>query len=436
MIQRTPFSPASAPAAGRAGQRGFTLIEVAISLLVTVIVLLGVLAMFDFTNKLTRVQTNISDMQQSLRVAQTDAARMIRMAGRGGLPVGTLPNGTAVAVANNVADNTHIADAGSPEVVPGSDVLTIRGVFTSPIYQVDKNNPASFTLDSKTTPTSGTLHIKSNSPTNIPQDLTAIKDAIAKRRPEALIMVSPLDAGVWAMVELDPGGSDVSNPNDFKVAFKITGGTHTIDYLKFSSQGPGVYPTDLTSVSFVGIVEEYRYYVRRAYAVNGDKTSDLMPKLTRARAYPNTTTPWNDDPLTPNPSASWQTDLAENVFDLQVALGVDTLAKGPGACAAGTIAADPINCGIYESTDGENDDWMYNGEKVTDPLVFANSDLYYVRISTLARTERRDKDYQAPTLVRVEDNKYTGLPIDFNSSGQRMYRRRILRTVIDLRNLG
>jgi prepilin-type N-terminal cleavage/methylation domain-containing protein len=436
MIQRTPFSPASVPAADRAGQRGFTLIEVSISLLVTVIVLLGVLAMFDFSNKLSHVQTNIADMQQSLRVAQTDAVRMIRMAGRGGLPVGTLPNGTAVAVANNVADGTHVGDAGSPELVPGSDMLTIRGVFTSPIYQVDKNNPAAFTLNTPAVPVTGTLHIKNVTPTNIPQDLAAIKDAIAKRRPEALILVSPLDAGVWALVELDPGGSDVSNPNDFKVAFKISGGTHTIDYLKFSSAGPGVFPTNLTSVSFVGIVEEYRYYVRRAYAVTGDKTSDLMPKLARARAYPNTTSPWIQDGTQAPVSTDWQTDLAENVFDLQVSLGVDTLAKGPGACAAGTIAADPINCGIYESTDGENDDWMYNGEKVTSPLVFANSDLYYVRLTTLARTGRRDKDYQAPILVKVEDNKYTGLPIDFNSDKERMYRRRILRTVIDLRNLG
>jgi type II secretory pathway pseudopilin PulG len=431
MTQRTLLSPANASAAGRARQRGFTLIEMSISLFVTIVILLGVLALFDFSNKLSRVQTNISEMQQSLRVAQTDAVRIIRMAGRGGLPVGNLPNGSAVAVANNVADGTHVADAASPELVPGSDMLTVRGVFSSPIYQVDKNNPASFTLAPPAAPVSGTIHIKSTSPTNIPQDLTAIKDAITKRRPEALIMVSPLDAGVWAMVELDPAGSDITNPNDFKIAFKISGDTHATDYLKFSSAGAGVYPPNLTSVSFVGIVEEYRYYVRRAYAVTGDKTSDLMPKLTRARAYPGGAFPWDDN------KDNWQTDLADNVFDLQVALGVDTLAKGAGgACAAGTIAADPINCGIYESTDGENDDWMYNGEKVTDPLVFANSDLYYVRLSTLARTERRDNTYVAPTLVRVEDNKYTGLPIDFNSSGQRMYRRRILRTVIDMRNLG
>ncbi len=431
MTQRTLLSPANASAAGRAGQRGFTLIEMSISLFVTIVILLGVLALFDFSNKLSRVQTNISEMQQSLRVAQTDAVRMIRMAGRGGLPVGNLPNGTAVAVANNVADGTHVADATTPELVPGSDMLTIRGVFSTPIYQVDKNNPAAFTLNTPAVPITGTLHIKNVTPTNIPQDLAAIKDAITNKRPEALILVSPLDAGVWALVELDPAGSDVSNPNDFKIGFKVSGGVHTIDYLKFSSAGAGVYPPNLTSVSFVGIVEEYRYYVRRAYAVTGDKTSDLMPKLTRARAYPGGTSPWNAD------ANNWQTDLADNVFDLQVALGVDTLAKGAGgACAAGTIAADPINCGIYESTDGENDDWMYNGEKVTDPLVFANSDLYYVRLTTLARAERRDNTYQAPTLVRVEDNKYTGLPIDFNSSGQRMYRRRILRTVIDMRNLG
>ena len=77
-------------------QRGFTLIEVSVSLIVTIIVLLGVLALFDFSNRLTRVQTNISDMQQSLRVAQNDSVRLIRMAGRGGLPLGNLPDGTAV----------------------------------------------------------------------------------------------------------------------------------------------------------------------------------------------------------------------------------------------------------------------------------------------------------------------------------------------------
>ena len=54
-----------------------------------------------------------------------------------------------------------------------------------------------------------------------------------------------------------------------------------------------------------------------------------------------------------------------------------------------------------------------------------------------ARTDRRDKGYVAPALVRIEDNKYDNPDTSvFNSDTERMYRRRILRTVIDMRNLG
>ena len=123
------------------GQRGFTLIEVTVSLIVTVIVLLGVLALFDFSNKLTRVQTNISDMQQSLRVAQTDSVRLIRMAGRGGLPVGNLPDGYGGGGRQQRGGRHPLPSATprTPEIVHGSDVLTVRGVFSTPIYQIDSD---------------------------------------------------------------------------------------------------------------------------------------------------------------------------------------------------------------------------------------------------------------------------------------------------------
>jgi len=424
-------------------QRGFTLIEVSVSLIVTIIVLLGVLALFDFSNRLTRVQTNISDMQQSLRVAQNDSVRLIRMAGRGGLPLGNLPDGAAVVVANNVADNTHIGGtAATPEVVPGSDVLTVRGVFSAPTYQVKTADSAAFTLDSPTTPTKGTVRIDIKTPTGIPQDLEALKEARVKGRPEALLLVGSQGSDVWAVVELDPGNSNVTNPNQFTIAFNVTGGLHTTDYAKFSSAGAGVFPPELKAVSFVGLLEEYRFYVRREYAIPGDKTSDLAPKLSRARVYFGTETVWGDDDpaADPNgPNSNWRADIADNIFDFQVALGLDTPAKDPAAaaCAAGTIRSDDRHCGIYESADGETDDWMYNGEANTNAALFAGSTLYYIRLSTLARTDRRDKDYEAPTLVRVEDNKYsTPETTVFNSDEERMYRRRILRTVIDMRNLG
>lgn len=412
-------------------QRGFTLVEVTISLFVTVIVLLGVLALFDFSNKLSHVQTNISDMQQSLRVAQADAMRLIRMAGRGGLPVGTLPAGWAVAVRNNVADKSHIGDASSPEIVASSDVLTIRGVFSAPIFQINNNDPAAFQLlnaggvpvSAGEVPVRGRIRIANTTPTGIPQDRALLLDAInnPQPRPEALLLVSPQAAGIWAVVELDPANSDTSNPAQYVVAFKITGGLHTTDYSQFSSAGAGAFPSQLTSVAFAGILEEHRFYARQEFAVAGDDKTDLTPKLSRARTYPGTDVPWG------NLDSNWRLDIADNVFDLQVALAFDT-------AAGGCTVATSDNCALTETADGENDDWMYNGEAVTDPLVFASSDLLSVRLSTLARTDRRDRTYQAPTLVKVEDHLYSASP--FNSDKERMYRRRILRTAIDLRNLG
>lgn len=77
---------------------GFTLVELSISMLVLVIVLLGTLSLFDFANRISSVQTNVADMQQSLRIAQQDAIRTVRMAGRGPIPLGQPPAGISVAV--------------------------------------------------------------------------------------------------------------------------------------------------------------------------------------------------------------------------------------------------------------------------------------------------------------------------------------------------
>jgi Tfp pilus assembly protein PilW len=414
--------PASGPR-----QRGFTLVEVTVSLFVTIVVLLGVLALFDFSNRLSRVQTNISDMQQSLRVAQSDMARLVRMAGVGDIPQSG-PDGPAVSVVNNVADNRTIDDpsgaagasADIPEIVPGSDVLTIRGVFSTPVYQIVPNG-TSFTLTTPAAPMTGTIAIPSQPAASLTQDLSAIREAVTKGRKEALLLHS-VSPSAWAIVELDPGNSNIST-DPITVAFKVQGGTNTTAYLALAG---GSYPLGLTTVNTVGILEEYRFYVRREYAISGDKTSDLTPKLSRARIYPGTKAPWDGDPL------NWKVDVADNIFDLQIALGYDSPANGPGSCSGGKIQADPVNCDIYESADGENDDWMYNGG-TTNAASFINSRLYYVRVSTLARTDRRDKDYQSASLVRVEDNTYDTSP--FNTRNERMYRHRILRTIIDMRNL-
>lgn len=408
------------------GERGFTVAELAVSLLVTVVLLLGVLALFDFSNRLSRVQTNVADMQQSLRVSLQDTVRMVRMAGRGGLPLGPVPSGTAMAVRDNVPAGTRIGGGSTPLVVQGTDVITVRGVFRNPIWQVNSANPASFNLTTLAgAPVGGTVQVATTTPTGIPQDLSALRNAVLSDVAEALVLVSPRDAAVYAVVELNPATSDVNtNPNLYTIGFTITGGSKTASYLPLSRGGG--WPLDLTNAAFVGLLEEFRYYVR---------DDPGGPRLARAQVFPGTQLPWraDSDPAVPNDAhPSWSQDIADNILDLQIALGFDTPQGG------GAMTDDENGAGnddrIFEAANGQNDDWLYNDTQPFNAPSWNGPPLYFVRFSVLARTDRRDPQYQAPRLAWVEDHDLTASA--HNQRTERMYRRRVLETLIDMRNLG
>jgi prepilin-type N-terminal cleavage/methylation domain-containing protein len=408
---------------------GFTLIELAVTLAVTVILLLGVLAVFDFNGRLTRVQTHVADMQQSLRVGQDEMIRFLRMAGRGGLPVANpasspLPNGVAVSVGDNTAANQNVVAADdSTRILAGTDVLSVRGIFSTPLYQINYTDPATLTLTpDATNPTGGTLTISNLSPRGVPQDLTPLQTAIAGAGvPEALLLVSPLDDLVYAVVELVPAAS-TSTANQVTLQFRITGSALATAYRALSPGG--VFPAALRSVAYAGILEQYTYYVREEHAIATDPTSDLSPKLSRARLYPGTRQPYLGD------ASNAKVDVADNIVDLQVALGFDSLNGGSITAKTSSV--------ILESADGTADDWLFNA--VADNAADAAwqttppPPLYYVRLSTIARTDRRDPQYLAPLLTRIEDHLYTA-STGQNSMAERRYRRRLLQTVIELRNL-
>lgn len=405
------------PIPARQRQSGFSLAELLVSILVTSLVLLATLALVNFSSQVSRVQGHVTDMQQSLRIAQYDVVRTVRMAGRGPLPAGSLPDGFAVAVRNNVPEGETIGGPGTPEVLAGTDVLTVRGVFDTPLYRIQPAAAGSFQLDGAG---GGTLTIRSQEPANVPQDLQPLRAAIDSGRPEALLLVSPENASLYAVVELAPGASNTGNPDQVTVGFRITGGTHSAAYGAFSPAGPGVFPPNLTSVAFVGILEEYRFYVRDERGVAPDGGPELVPKLSRARVYPGTGSPWADS------LQAWQTDIADNILDVQVALGMDSAVDG---C---TVLEDEVNCAIAESANGQNDDWLYNSAQ-DGAAGWAGLPLHYVRLTTLARTDRRDLKYRAPLLVRLEDHDFSGSAL--NDAKERMFRRRVLQTVIDMRNL-
>ena len=146
-------------------QAGFSLVELLVTVVILAEVLVGLLIIFDSSSRLARAQTHLAEVQQSLRVGQSEVVRLTRQVGLGGLPItrvnlpdgqpddsvpvynleGTFPrSGYAVSVLNNVPEGTIVEqtddmpiEAGTDEVLPGSDVLILRGVFSTPVYYLD-----------------------------------------------------------------------------------------------------------------------------------------------------------------------------------------------------------------------------------------------------------------------------------------------------------
>lgn len=346
---------------------GFTLVELLVSLAVTTVLILGVLATFDFTARMNRVQMNVADMQQSLRVSQNEVVKLARMAGRGGLPANF-----AVQVANNVPDNTRLVPAlPTTAVLAGTDTVTIRGVFNSSLYQVEYLNPATWT--SPDISGNGSVVVLEEA-AGVPQDLTALK--AAAKAGETLLLVTPFDT--YAISQVQGTGDE----DDFK---------GTLDGLRLNFEAyaaDAVLGGDLTpglqAIAYVGILEEYVFYVRDQAAGGAAwAAGDIAPKLARARMWPGQNVPYEGN------AGNATLDIAHGILDLQATLGFG-------------VAGAPE-----------------------------------MRLSTLARTDRRDPDagFRAPLLpAMVEDHAYDA-GHRFNADAQRRYRWRLMQSNINLRNL-
>jgi Type IV Pilus-assembly protein W len=436
-------------------EAGFTLAELIVTLIVLVEIALAMLLLFDASTKLGKAEMQVADMQQSLRIGQYEVVRMVRMAGRGGLPAANVPAtafaanlfaGAAIAVRNNVPTGTGVIAGtaptdpptfANPRVLAGTDVLTIRGVFSTPLYQVNTANPGVFTYDAASG--KGKVIISSVSPTGVlqPFDSTNAPGSFADAlglgatppRPEYLILVSSLDDTIYGVAQLDPKASSII-PSPPPPATQ-TGPPQTAT-LVFNTNGVvgsalsanGAFPPTLNNVAYVGLLEEYRYYVREVHAKPGDLTSEPTPVLSRARFYPGTDDPWNGDPT------SLYQDIAEGVIDLQVALGFDR-----NTPVDGVVTED--------NPPSKTDEVLFNtpaddaSSAPWNPPPNPFPPLFWVRVNVLVRTNRHDVQYRAPTVVSIEDHLYNPNPTDPwdpNGKNDRDMRRRLAQTVVALRN--
>lgn len=459
--------PARPPRSGA----GFTLLEALVALAVTVLAIVVVLGLFDFQRRLARVESERTEMQQAVRAVHLELADAIRGAGRGGLtqngPARPRPDlGVTVELASNVQGDERLvapAMADSPRAVAGTDVLTLRGVFGGAIYHgFDNTEDATYLVlrDVGGTVTgdpgsarTGEVHVCAVSPAGFPQPVGALRAAIEAGSEEAILLAGTSGEEAPALVKLAPAASAATsaqcNPLDpdagVTLAFVVQGDGGRADaYHELSGAAAGL-PAGLTSVAWIGVLEERRYYLREVREVAGDDASPLIPRFARARLYPNTGMAWGFDAAAREASAA--EDVADDLLDFQVSLAFDSV-QGGGALEDGSLAPDGDPA--FESEDGEGDDWLFNAAG-DDPLSAAwarpgnaviarpwlRAELLYVRVSTVGRAGHPPGSaFEAPELGRLEDRTYDGASAgDPDSPWERRFHRWLLSTTIDVRNL-
>ena len=420
----------SGPVSGRddlSSQRGFTLVETLVGLAITAEVLLVALLLFDVNSRLARNQVQVADMQQSQRIAHNDLVRLVRMAGRGGLR-----QDVAVVVQDDVDPSADAINGNPP--IEGSDILTVRGVLNSPMYQINQA-AAKYTPPSGSNQT-GQILIGSVTPTGIEQKLDVFDQVTASSQfgqaeTDALMLVSATSDSIYAVVEItnisfsdvDLNG-DGTTDREATISFtaSLSGNSNDLSVrLGALNSTPGVFPAALTqtgSVGFAGVVEEYRFYTRNDTTALGG----YAPKLSRARFYPNTARIYGEEANSSTTGvANGRIDIAENVLDLQVALGMDLDANGM----------------IDDEDDRADDEWLFN-DPDDDLSDFAgNPPLFNLALMTLVRTDRIDRGYQSEPLAELANHVYneSSIPTTPQQRVDRSYRRQLLTTMVDLRNV-
>jgi hypothetical protein len=325
--------------------------------------------------------------------------------------------GSALTVRNDVPENEPIlvgsSAASTPKVAEASDVIAVRGIFNSHIYQLD-TNAASFTYDAANS--EGFITIRNLSPSGVPQSIDDLEDLLQNggdNIPEALLVVSAVDDTSYVVVQVDPGykaineNTAVTPPTKTITLRYVTNGSRATEYQSISTAALGT--PKMQTVSYAGILEEYRYYVRDVAATGVG--SSKAPELTRARVFPGTEEAYRGD------ADNLKVTVAENVLDLQAALGRDD--DNDGVIEEGASAAER-----------QKDEWRFNVASDNTPA----GAFTLVRLTTLVRTAEPEPYYEAPRLADVEDHTYEGTDLN-ELVVERRYRRWPLQTFVDLRNL-
>ncbi len=512
--------------AGLPREAGFSLVELLVTVIILAEVLVGLLIVFDSSSRLARAQTHVAELQQSLRVGQSELTRFARMAGLGGLPImplnehardnlGSFPEaGPAVSVFNDVAEQTIVqlldsgADSDDDDVLlPGSDVLILRGVFSTPMFYLDPPaaigtadddgtacNEDGLFVDTRAAPNGNRLYGKVTLPArariagrsywDYPQEIDDLAQRLinAKADQEALALMlrDTLNPNAYVIVafdhentlagdlvpddtkcnidrhinlpaehrpqcisfcvELKPGQAAADGPGDAYSRLSagtsldpdsISADTNPRKLVVDASADPDFEILLPTEIGSVGLVEEYRFYARAEWEVPGKTDTRLTPVLARAEFLPGTN------------SQIDRIDIADNVLDLQIAVGADADEvdeDGYGEITDNGDGADEVlfnSADDEDSTTGDLEDAQ--GATSSEPWSGTDIEFHFLRLNTLVQARLPDRSQRAPAINPIEDHdrgeQFSVEGVSYTFKDDQRYQRRWLRTMIELRNL-
>ncbi len=285
----------------RTNQRGFTLIEVLVASVVLAIFMIGMLNLLDTSTRVAQIESSLADTQENVRFAAYHIMRTARMMGGAAMPFagstvgGGGDNWVSGQMISNATGTIAIPGYGNVTVLPGSDVLTLRGFFeikpffTNPLTVLGVGGSA--TIDEY----------------NVSDQLINDVDGFTLAALEGRGIVF-MGEGHYCVGELDSGAAFSGTGFDRKLVLKHIAG----DTLWPDLNTDSAYPPTAFAVYQIGILESYTYFVSpdnvlRRVRVSGD-----------------------------NPQAE---PVAINIGGLQLALGVDS--NDDGTIQTGEWKDDP-----------------------------------------------------------------------------------------------
>ncbi len=442
-------------------QRGFTLVEALVAVLVGVIALLGLYALVDASNKLTKQETEVADVQQSARLGISELSRVIRQSRVGGLYFGS----AVLPIANNISGGSFYTDISSQKhyIRRGTDVIEVRGVFLGDRYILDTGSvtctPAcppnqvcppcqSWAVRIPWRTALGYVNFPFGGSPSLATRTRSFYFAVVSGENEQITVNGStylVPTYVAGFVSVDPSAVPCTLSNCALTSDSLTFEMNPQNAGARELNATTTLPSSLAKSIGGGAIDVVRFFVDEGGSDATGSTTDTHPSLVEATLDPSTGGPG---------SGRWDVQpLIEEVEDFQIAYGVD---GSDGSTADGGVSPT-----VVDLTGADGDEWVGNVATEVEtrlPIVTADANhsgvdafidtsvpsgpspraaapaLHSIWISLVVKSTSPDFVYDGPGArgIKILDSA----AVSFSAATGRPYRRRPLSLAVSLRNNG